>query len=281
MNDGSDYSFYLKGSSEKGVLLVHGLTGTPSEMKFVGKRLHQRGFTVYAPTLAGHCTNLDALLATRYEDWAESLRAALHRFQKNVDTIYSAGICVGGALALHLAHLEPNSMAGVAIYAPALDYDGWNQPRYSRLVRMLSGILVHIPAIRNMKFEESYPFGIKSDRLRAAIMEAGDGIEGALAYFPAQALYETYRLNSVLKKALPQITTPTLLLHAREDDVCHPRNSYAIQKLHGGRCDVEILENSYHMIHVDQERHKVADLTASFFGPPQSAQETLRDATRV
>jgi len=283
MNDSSDYSFYLKGSSEKGVLLVHGLTGTPSEMKFVGKRLHQRGFTVYAPTLAGHCADLDALLATRYEDWVESLRVALHRFRQEVDTVYSAGICVGGALALRLAHLEPESMAGVAIYAPALDYDGWSQPKFSRLVRMLSDVLIHIPAVRRLKFEEVHPFGIKSDRLRAAVMEAGDGIEGALPYFPAQALYETYRLSGMLKKTLPQITTPTLLVHAREDDVCHPRNSYTIQKLHGGRCEVEILDNSYHMIHVDQERQKVADLTAAFFGAPQSAQEEalLRDTTRL
>ena len=46
-----DYSFYLQGSEEKGVLLVHGLTGTPSEMRFIGKQLHKMGFTVYAPTL--------------------------------------------------------------------------------------------------------------------------------------------------------------------------------------------------------------------------------------
>ena len=50
-----DYSFYLEGRTDKGVLLVHGLTGAPAEMKFVGKQLHKRGFTVYGPTLPGHC----------------------------------------------------------------------------------------------------------------------------------------------------------------------------------------------------------------------------------
>jgi carboxylesterase len=263
MSQPTDYSFYLKGSSRKGVLLVHGLTGTPSEMRFVGKRLHRRGFTIYAPMLAGHCTTLDALLATRYEDWIESLRAALHRLHKDVNNVYAAGICVGGVLALYLAHLAPRDIDGVAIYSPALDYDGWNQPKYSRLVRMISGMLVHIPAIRTTRFEESPPFGIKSDTIRAAVMEAGH--KGALAYFPATALYETCRLNRALKRALPRVKTPTLLLHAREDDVCHPRNSYTIQKRHGGRCEVSLLEDSYHMIHVDQERQRVADLTAAFF----------------
>jgi carboxylesterase len=59
--------------------------------------------------------------------------------------------------------------------------------------------------------------------------------------------------------------TPTLLIHAKEDDVSHPRNAERIQRLHGGQCEVVLLDNSYHMLHIDQERHKVADLTADFF----------------
>ena len=56
-----DYSFYWEGTSGKGVLLVHGLTGGPAEMQFIGQQLHKRGFTVYAPTLPrhvskGHCS---------------------------------------------------------------------------------------------------------------------------------------------------------------------------------------------------------------------------------
>ncbi len=56
-------------SKQKGVLLVHGLTGSPLEMKFVGKQLNKMGFTVYAPTLAGHCQDEKALVETTYEDW--------------------------------------------------------------------------------------------------------------------------------------------------------------------------------------------------------------------
>ena len=33
-----------------GVLLVHGLTGTPTEMRFVARGLHNAGFTVHAGT---------------------------------------------------------------------------------------------------------------------------------------------------------------------------------------------------------------------------------------
>jgi len=273
MSKAQDYSFYLEGSSNRGVLLVHGLTGSPAEMRFIGKQLHRQGFTVYAPALAGHCRDETALKMTRYEDWVGSLREALSHFRHQVSTVHAAGICVGGALALYLAYLEPQAVAKVAIYAPALDYDGWNQPKWSRAARLMREALIRIPLVREARFTEEHPFGIKSDRIRKALVSNAPGIEGALPAFPAVALYENYRLNDALKRALPDITTPTLLIHAKEDDVSHPRNSFAIQKRHGGDCEVVLLEDSYHMIHVDQERHKVAALTASFFGAPASLYE--------
>jgi len=260
-----DYSFYLQGSEEKGVLLVHGLTGTPSEMRFIGKQLNKMGFTVYAPTLAGHCLDEAALLKTTYEDWLESLRLALYDFKKRVNNVSAAGICVGGALALHLAYQENGQIDKVVIYAPALDYDGWNQSWWSRYARIFKDALIHIPAVKNKRFQETHPFGVKDDRVRKFIENPANA-EGALPYFPAQSLYQNYRLNDALKKELPKIKVPTLLIHAKDDDVSNPRNSYFIQRHHGGPCEVVILEDSYHMIHVDRERHKVAELTGRFFG---------------
>jgi len=260
-----DHSFYLPGSEEKGVLLVHGLTGTPSEMRFVGKHLNKMGFTVYAPTLAGHCLDEEALLKTTYEDWLESLRQALYYFKTKVSTVSAAGICVGGALALHLAHQEKGQIDRVAIYAPALDYNGWNQSLWSPWARRFKDVLIHIPAIKNMQFQERHPFGIKDGRVRKFVAENPDNLEGALPYFPAQALYQNYRLNDALKKELPEIRIPTLLIHAKDDDVSHPRNSHYIKKRHGGLCELVLLEDSYHMIHVDRERRKVAELTGAFF----------------
>ena len=262
------HSFFLRGSSEKGVLLVHGLTGSPVEMKYIGKQLHKRGFTVYAPTLAGHCRDEAALLATTYQDWLDSLREALHYLKTQVRQVSTAGICVGGALALYLSYQEKGLIDSVAIYAPALDYDGWNQPWWGRLARVFKDVLIRIPRVRKAHIEETHPFGIKNDRMRKILLNSPESMGGMLSHFPALSLYENYLLNDALKSALPSIKTPTLLIHSKDDDVCHPRNSWQIRKRHGGRCEMILLENSYHMIHVDQERQKVADLTAEFFGVP-------------
>ena len=264
----SNYDFHMQGSRRKGVLLIHGLTGSPSEMRFVGKQLHRAGFTVYAPTLAGHCGTKADLLVTTFEDWVESVRVAIRQFVLEVEEVYLAGICVGGAIGLYAAADEP-SVKGVAIYSPLLKYDGWNTPFYYNLGPSGIPIVRHIPLLNKMSFGESAPYGLKSERIRNAIIGKGDGIEGTLDRFPLISLYENIRLNNALCLRLPDIYIPTLLIHAREDDVCHPRNAIAVKKLHGGPCEIAWLEDSYHMIHVDQERHKVAQMTAEFFGLPE------------
>jgi carboxylesterase len=74
-----------------------------------------------------------------------------------------------------------------------------------------------------------------------------------------------YRLGEELKKHLPQIKTPSLILHAKEDDLSHPRNAQIIDKNIAAQHELHIIEDSYHMLHVDAQHKKVIALTADFF----------------
>ncbi len=277
LSTSDDSGFYFEGGRRKGVLLIHGLTGAPVEMRFVGKLLNRMGFTVHAPMLAGHCVDAETLTATTYEDWIDSLRAPLKRLQGEVDEVYTAGICVGGALGLMLAEQERGAIAKSVIYSPTLSYDGWAMPKWQRIANPLIKLGYHFKSLHKLKFEERAPFGIKDERMRRFLVE-GASMKGVLPYFPVIALYENMRLNSSMRKALPEMTVPTLLIHAREDDVSNPRNAERIKGLHGGPCDLVYLDNSYHMIHVDQERDLVAQLTGEFFGLPTVSQSV---ATRM
>lgn len=260
----NEYSFFYPGSRNKSVLLIHGLTGSPAEMKYVGKQLHKLGFTVYAPVLAGHCRDIDRLLATPWEDWYASVETAYQdlRSHSPLHKIYAAGICAGGALGLILAANHPE-LAGVATYSLAFRYDGWNMSQLHRVTTPLS-LVAGLPLIKRIRFAEKEPFGLKDERLRARVKTGKMRIEGALDYFPMGALYQMYLMNEQLKRVLPQIHTPVLLLHALEDDMSHWRNSEYVAKHIGGKCRLHLLEDSYHMIHVDKERRKVAELTADF-----------------
>ena len=54
--------FCFEGSST-GVLLLHGLTATPVEVRLIGQYLHERGYTVSGPLLPGHGATVEAINA--------------------------------------------------------------------------------------------------------------------------------------------------------------------------------------------------------------------------
>jgi carboxylesterase len=265
-----DRSFELKADGRKGVLLIHGLTGAPSEMRPVARRLNRAGFDISAPQLAGHGENEAELLKTSWRDWLDSVRAAYRRLAQQVDEVYVAGICVGGALGLALSAETPE-IRGAAVYSMTFEYDGWNMPPFAVAAPIIQ-FVAHLPLVRQLSWKETYPYGLKDLRLRELASRAPDAlIEGSIDRLPIGALYEMYRLARHVERLGPGIHTPTLIVHAREDDMAHLRNAYRLRDALVGPVRLEVLEDSYHMVHVDKERRRVADLTAAFFGAPVAA----------
>ena len=72
--------FRLEGG-RRGVLLIHGVTGTPTEMRLLGKGLNRAGYSVYGMQLAGHCGDVDDLLKTGWQDWYASVEAAAEKYR--------------------------------------------------------------------------------------------------------------------------------------------------------------------------------------------------------
>ena len=267
-----DLTFRLKGHLGKAVLAVHGMTGAPSEMKFLAKRLHKRGFSVAAPLLAGHGVDEKNLLRTTWQDWLASVRDAYQALKRDYDEVYIAGICVGGALGLALAAEDP-SVAGTAVYSMTYRYDGWNMKRWYSAIAPFAEPFAGLPLVRRMSFVEPYPFGLKDERLRDGMASAqGAVIPGALDRVPLGAMAEMHRLSAHLDKVGKRIRQPTLILHAQDDDMSHPRNAHRLKEsLGGSRVALHLLDDSYHMIHVDRQRDLVGDMTADFFGAPPAA----------
>ena len=271
-----DLSFRLRGPLGKAVLLVHGMTGAPGEMKFLAKRLHRRGLSVAAPLLAGHGVDEATLLTTTWQDWLASVREAYRDLKAENDEVYIAGICVGGALGLALAAEDP-SVAGAAVYSMTYKYDGWNMKRWYSGVRPFVEPFAGLPLVRRLSFVEPYPFGLKDERLRDGMAAAqGAVIPGALDRVPLGAMAEMHWLADHLDAVGPLIHQPTLIVHARDDDMSHPRNAYRLKKVLGGPVALHLLDDCYHMIHVDRQRDLVGDLTADFCGAPPDPQREPR-----
>lgn len=258
--------FHLPGG-RNGVLLIHGLTGTPTEMRFVAKGLNRDGFTVYGMQLAGHCGDEADLLATGRRDWYRSVVAAAEKLRGEVDRLFVAGLSMGALLALKLAADRPDMVDGLGLYGTTFVYDGWTIPWLGKLSFMLP-LVVSLGFGRHQKFHECFPYGIKDERIRQRIagsMLSGDSAAAGLPGNPWPSLAEFYRLSWRVRRLLPSVRTPCLVVHAKDDDVASLRNVRTVVRGVSGPVETVLLENSYHMITVDQERNLVIERTTRFF----------------
>ena len=259
-----DPTIFHKGGPN-GVVLVHGLTGTPTEMAHIGRRLHERGYTVYAPILAGHCRTEQDLVKTGWRDWLASVHDAVDFLAPQVERVCIAGLSMGALLALLVAARRANAVAGIALYSTTLWYDGWCIPPSAALLPLM----LRVPILgKRLRFLEPWPYGIKDDRIRKYILaklESGQSHEAGLRGMPGASLAQMHRLIGVTKRELRQVQAPTLIVHAANDDVTSIRNADYVAQRVQGRVSTVLLNDSYHLITVDAERDRVASLTADFF----------------
>ncbi len=256
-----DRSLLIEGGPV-GVLLIHGLGGTPIEMRNVAQSLAADGMTVLACQLAGHGGTEEDLAAASHEDWYASAEAALALLESRCTTVLVGGLSMGALLAALLAARNPKRVAGLIMLAPTLRYDGWSIPWYSFLLPLL----IKTPIGRRYRFIEAEPYGLKDERMRAIVARAmrQGSPEAGLLGTPSQALRELWRLVAALKPRLPDIRQRTLLVHAREDDVASLSNSLYLQRHLGGMVDALILDVSYHLVTLDRQRTEVTDRVVAF-----------------
>jgi len=260
-------SDYQLPGGRSGVLLIHGLTGTPTEMRFVAKGLNRNGFTVHAMQLAGHCGDEDDLLKTGWRDWYQSVCDAADRLRGEVDQMFVAGLSMGALLALKLAADRPDQVDGLGLYGTTFVYDGWTIPWIGRLSFMLP-LVCSLGFGWNQRFQECFPYGIKDERIRQRIansMLSGDSAAAGLPGNPWPSLAEFYRLSFLVRRQLGSIRTPCLVVHAVDDDVASLKNVRMVVRGVQGPVETVLLEDSYHMITVDKERDKVIDRSTRFF----------------
>lgn len=271
---------FVLGNGEVAVLLIHGLTGTPTELRRVAAGLAKAGCTVYVPTLAGHCGNNADLQATGWQDWYEGVRRTFVGIRQRHRQVFVGGLSMGAVMSMYLASEHPGQVSGLLMYSTTLKYDGWSINKLA----FLTPLLMKIPfGVHICSFEEKPPYGIKNERLRAVVerqMKAGESSSAGLLTMEGVTVRELHRMNAVVKKRMPSITTPALVLHSIEDDITSRWNADYVERKLGGPVVKVLLDNCYHMITVDLQYRRVVELSADFIerqaGPRPAVYEDLR-----
>jgi len=248
-----------------GVFLVHGLGGTQYDLGSMHKRLRNAGFVTHSLTLPGHGTKPEDLVGVTAEDWIDAVVAKYREIRDAHPTLHVMGMCMGSLLSAALAERERHAKGRLVLLAAPIYIDGWATPWYRGLRPLLYGV----PGLRRrMKIEEEDPFGIKNEQLRAIVkakFERGENFH--YRWVPLECLRQVDRLRTIVMRAAKRIPCPTLVVHAREDELTSLRSAnYLVETIGGGRARMVVLEDSYHMICVDNDKEIVAKNVLEFFG---------------
>lgn len=269
-----DGHIILNGTGTGTLFLIHGLTGTPNEMRYLANFFHKKkGYTVVCPRLANHGAPMSILRKTHWQEFYSSVREAFLQVRHEIDgPVFAAGLSMGALLSLLLAEEFQGQVAGVSCLSPTLFYDGWNIPWISKFVLPL---FYATPLKHVAYYKEEPPYGIKNKALQKRIhkyynnatFQDQQGVaEYGYPYFPMSLLHQLQKLIRHLTGKLPAINVPVQLIQAREDDITSMRNSTFIYESVGSALkEIVMLEDCYHVITADQERSTVARSMDSFF----------------
>jgi len=267
-----DFKFNHK-TNNKAVLLFHGLTGSPFELKKFGQHLYENGFDVYAYCLPGHGDDFANILSVTYKDWIKFAYRTFEKLALKYNDVYIGGLCLGALLALTVAEKYPHFVKGVISLSTTLFLDGSRMPWYSFLLPVGFSTITRF----FYRYPEGEPYGIKNKKNRKIIKKLLQKNCVGMDNFPMTGIYELNKLSKIVQKDLRKIFAPILIIHSSEDDLTSTKSAYTVfNGISSNEKELIILNDSYHMILYDNEKEEVFDKCSAFLKSQiKSGEKTL------
>lgn len=232
----------FKTNGNKGVLLIHGFTGSPHDMAYVAQRLFNEGFTVSVPRLPGHGTNHKDFLNSTWEDWVRRSIDAYLDLTNFCDQISVVGLSMGALLATVVA--SRFKAKKLVLAAPAFKVTDWRL-RFTPLMSLF------------VRYKEKEPPVFDDPSLNKLAQEYWNKV----FIKPAAHLY---KLQKVAIKSLEMVESPTLVIVTQKDNSV-PLSVLDVIKDHlKAEFKTVVLEKSAHPVTNDIEKELVAEKIAEF-----------------
>ncbi|WP_322059092.1 acyl-CoA-binding protein [Paraburkholderia sp. J63] len=251
-----------------GALLIHGLGGTQYDLGSMHRHLKRSGVETHSLTLPGHGETPEALVSVRAEAWIEAVTQKYRELVDQYEVFHVMGMCMGALLAAALCARERHATGRLVTLAPPIYIDGWSTPWW-RAARHVAYRLPLLPS--KMKIEEGEPYGIKNALVRNIVKaKFARGDKFHYPWVPLACIREVDRLRRRVMRDLHLIPCPTLVVHAREDELTSLKSAaFIARNVQDAR--VVVLENSYHMICIDNDREQVFGGVLDFLGVTEQA----------
>jgi carboxylesterase len=226
---------WLHEGGPTGALLCHGFTGTPSSLRPWAEYLAAAGLTVSLPRLPGHGTTWQEMARTRWEDWYGEIDRAYEELRGKTGEVFVMGLSLGACLALRLAELHGDGVAGLVLVNPSLAPD-------TKLFLLAPVLKLVVPSMP----------GVGSDVKKEGVREQ------AYDRVPVRAAASLPHLWRVTRKRLGEISQPVLVYRSTTDHVLGPASMELLRSaLQPGTLTVRDCPNSYHVATIDNDAPEI------------------------
>lgn len=230
------------------VLLLHGFTGSPWEVRPLGEALAARGFRVTAPLLPGHGATPEAMLWVTWREWLAAAEDALGSL-KSFEKVAVAGLSMGALLATLLAARHSSRLSGLVLMAPVVEVKRGG----ARLLRVA----------RHLPHQGLLPQWVKKETTDLELDDVR-AESPLLPRYPLARVLDLFTLQDLVADSLGYVRCPSLVLAARQDRVVDYQAVCRFQaKLPRSR--LVTLERGRHIIPRDADRALALTLAAEFF----------------
>jgi len=192
--------FYFEGDNGKAVLLVHGWTSTPYEVRRLGVYLNENGYTASGPMLRGHGTEPKDLENVKWSDWITDIKKSYSELKTTHEKVYVAGTSIGSCLAVLLAK-DKEDLAGLVLMA---------MPYKIKFERAAS-LLAKINLLFRKYNKKYYPptFGVSTTITRLIAYQT----------YPIKSTLEVFELVRIARKNLKFVKQPCFIIQSGSDHV--------------------------------------------------------------
>ena len=235
------------GTKDKGVLLVHGWTSTPYEVRRLGKFLNENGYTVYGLMLTGHGTVPKDLEDVEYTEWIKDIKEGYDKLKLTCSKVYVGGTSIGANLALILAEQEKD-LSGIILMATPY------KMRMEKAALFFAKLLLHLKKKYRKKF---YPptFGVATTITRLISYQS----------YPVQSVLEAFKLVQEARKNLGGVKQPCLLLQSTHDHIVSKNSMEKIYEQIGSEIKKKsYIEKAYHTFISDIKNEHVFEEILDF-----------------
>lgn len=227
---------------KRAVILFHAYTGTPNDVRAMGRFLNNAGYTVLLPMFEGHGTETPVdVLEYGPKYWQKNVEESIEFLKKRGhNEIAVFGLSLGGEYAMKtLTDNREEIIGGGAFCSPLV-------PKFETNIR---------PVFLQFAKQAAEKMGeTLTGEALATVTEKLD-----------KQLVELISLTDVIYNEMPNVKVPTLLVQAGKDRMINPQTVYeAKEQLSAADVTVKWYENSGHVITIGPDRLELQDDVLAF-----------------